>query len=84
MFTLHKAQRLNPETSVIRQIHVRVGDVVSSGQALATLDPTFSQADVDQLRTRFSSLDAASRRLEAELNGLDFTVSDPTNPDDVL
>ena len=72
------------ETSVIREINVKVGDTVRRGQALATLDPTFSQADVDQLRRRFSSLDAESRRLQAELDELDFTVSDPKYPDEVL
>jgi membrane fusion protein, hemolysin D len=72
------------ETSVIREIHVKVGDFVHQGQALATLDPTFSQADVDQLRTRFAALEAASKRLYAELNGLEFAATDPTNPDDDL
>jgi hemolysin D len=72
------------ETSIIREIPVKVGDTVERGQALATLDPTFSQADVNQLQSHFSALDAASRRLEAELNGADFAVSDPQNPDDAL
>jgi HlyD family secretion protein len=72
------------ETSVIREIHVKVGDIVRRGQALATLDPTFSQADVDQLRTRFAALDAASKRLNAELNGANFTATDPANADDLL
>ena len=40
------------ETSVIRQMHVKAGDRVNRGDALATLDPTFSQADLDQLRAR--------------------------------
>ena len=38
------------ETSVIREIHVKAGDRVNKGDLLATLDPTFSQADLDQLR----------------------------------
>jgi len=72
------------ETSVIREINVKVGDIVRGGQALATLDPTFSQADVDQLQTRFAALDAASKRLDAELNGLEFTATDPANADAAL
>src|SRR5215470_13788289 len=72
------------ETSVIREIHVKVGDLVHQGQALATLDPTFSQADVDQLRTRFTALEAASRRLYDELDDLEFTATDPANPDEGL
>jgi hemolysin D len=72
------------ETAVIREIHVKVGDVVSKGQSLATLDPTFSQADVDQLITRFKALDAAIRRLYAELNSGDFIIAESTNPDEAL
>jgi hemolysin D len=64
------------ETSVIREVHVKVGDTINRGDVLATLDPTFSQADVAQLRTKFSALDAAINRLNAELNGRDFTAAD--------
>jgi HlyD family secretion protein len=69
------------ETSVIREMHVKVGDVVERGQRLATLDPTFSQADVDQLRNRVSALDAAIARLDAEMNGKDYVPTDAVNPD---
>jgi hemolysin D len=72
------------ETSVIREMHVRAGDVVNRGDALATLDPTFSQADLDQLRTRVAAFDATINRLKAELGGYDFVVTDSANPDDVL
>jgi len=70
------------ETSVIRQIHVAVGDVVHREQPLATLDPTFPKADVDALRIRIAALDATIARLEAELSGRDFVAPDPTDPDD--
>jgi hemolysin D len=72
------------ETSVIREIHVRAGDVVNRGDVLATLDPTFSQADLDQLRTRVAAFDATIHRLMAELGRYEFVVTDPANPDDVL
>jgi HlyD family secretion protein len=72
------------ETSVIREIQVAVGDVVQRGQALATLDPTFSKADVDALRTRIAAFDAAIERLEAELNARDFNAPDPANPEDAV
>jgi len=38
------------ETSVVRSLEARVGDIVRKGETLATLDPTFSEADADQLR----------------------------------
>lgn len=72
------------ETSIIREIKVKVGDVVSKGQPLAILDPTFSQADTDQLRTRVAALDAAIRRLQAELSGGDYVAEDTSNPDQLL
>ncbi|HVI79184.1 MAG TPA: HlyD family type I secretion periplasmic adaptor subunit [Candidatus Acidoferrum sp.] len=72
------------ETSVIREIHVRAGDVVNRGATLATLDPTFSQADLDQLRTRVAAFDATINRLKAELGDYDFVVGDSGNPDEVL
>jgi HlyD family secretion protein len=72
------------ETSVIREIHVRAGDVVNRGDVLATLDPTFSQADLDQLRDRVSALDAAINRLNAELSGQDYTATNPSDPDEIL
>lgn len=72
------------ETSVIRDVRVRPGDVVKRGDVLATLDPTFSQADLDQLRTRVAAYDAMIDRLNAELGGYEFVVKDPENPDYVL
>lgn len=54
------------ESAVIRSIDVRVGDVVKAGAVLATLDPTFTLADVDQIEARLASLDAFIARLEAE------------------
>ncbi|MHC2760908.1 biotin carboxyl carrier protein [Bradyrhizobium liaoningense] len=50
------------ETSVIREIHVKAGDRVNRGDLLATLDPTFSQADFDQLRGRVAGFDASIDR----------------------
>ncbi len=57
------------ETSIVQKIHVRVGQVVKKGDILATLDPTFTNADQSQLRTRLRSLDTQSRSLEQEIAG---------------
>lgn len=72
------------ETSVIREIHVKAGDRVNRGDLLATLDPTFSQADHDQLRNRVAAFDASIARLKAELAGLDYVASDRGDADAVL
>jgi hemolysin D len=83
--TTHPNLVLQPlETSVIRQMHVRAGDVVKKGDPLATLDPTFSQADLDQLRVKVAAFDATTERLRAELEGRDYALSDPNNPDAIL
>jgi hemolysin D len=55
------------ETSTVRSLHARVGDIVRKGDALATLDPTFSEADVGQLRGKVESLAAQIERLGSEL-----------------
>jgi HlyD family secretion protein len=62
------------ETSVIRTIDVAVGDTVKAGEVLATLDTTFTQSDVEQLRNKVATVDAEIARLEAELTGKDYTV----------
>ncbi|TWI42129.1 HlyD family secretion protein [Pseudoduganella flava] len=57
------------ETSIVQRIAVRPGQVVRKGELLATLDPTFTQADEAQLRNRYKSLETQTRSLEAELSG---------------
>ena len=57
------------ETSIIRSIDVRIGQVVKKGERLATLDPTDADADQAQLRLKFDSLDTQVKRLESELAG---------------
>jgi len=54
------------ETSVIRSLDIRVGQLVRKGEVIATLDPTFAEADVAQVKQRIASLAAEIARLEAE------------------
>ncbi|HLO79135.1 MAG TPA: HlyD family type I secretion periplasmic adaptor subunit, partial [Magnetospirillum sp.] len=48
---------------------------------LATLDPTFAQADVAQLSARQRSLLAQLQRMEAELAGQPFDAGDGSDPE---
>lgn len=57
------------ETSLVQSVAVRVGQVVKKGQLLATLDPTFTQADEAQLRIRLQSLNTQIDGLNAEIAG---------------
>jgi hemolysin D len=56
------------ETSIIQTINARVGQVVRKGDRLATLDPTFVQADESQLRGRLESLNTQLASFEAALS----------------
>ena len=51
---------------VVRDVQVKVGDIVRKGQTLATLDRTLVQADVTQLQQKLDSDAATIERLEAE------------------
>jgi hemolysin D len=71
------------DTSIVRQVNVKAGDVVKKGTVLATLDPTFTHADLLQLQQKLSSDEAAVARLEAELAGQQFIFS-TTDPHQAL
>jgi len=67
------------DTGIVKRVNVKAGDVVKKGQALATLDPTFTQADLTQLQQHLASDQAAICLLEAELSGRPYSYS-ATNP----
>ena len=60
------------EIAIIRSLNVRAGETVRRGQLLATLDPTFSSADVAQLERQVGKFTAEIARLEAEAKNLPF------------
>jgi membrane fusion protein, hemolysin D len=55
------------DMGIVKELLVKVGDVVKKGQPLATLDPIFTQADLDQLREHMSSDVAQITREKDEL-----------------
>lgn len=67
------------DTSIIKTLNVREGDQVTKGQLLATLDPTFAAADVEQLEKQLASLEAQIARATAEQKRqiYDPAVKDP-------
>ena len=72
-------QALDP--SLIKSIDVREGDQVKAGQLLATLDQTFAEADVKQLKLQIASLEAQTARDEAELAGKPLAFRQTSDPD---
>ena len=60
------------ETSVIKELHVRVGDRVQAGQVVAVLDPSFIVADITALNAQRSRVTAQSARLTAEIEGREY------------
>ena len=57
-------------TGIVKTVNVRAGDFVKKGQALATLDPTFTQADMVQLQEHMASDEAVVAREKAEVAGV--------------
>ncbi len=72
------------EKSIIRELMVRVGDKVQKGQVLATLDPTFAEADMAILSAQQRTLFAQMRRLEAEINRKPYEARNTADPDEML
>jgi hemolysin D len=57
------------DTSIVRRIDVHEGQVVDAGDRLASLDPTFADADAGSLDAQVTSLQAEVDRLRAESGG---------------
>ena len=69
-------------TAPIHSIDVRFGDRVKAGQLVATLDTTFSEADLTQLNARKNASQAVIARLKAELEGSEFELAGHENDRD--
>jgi len=67
------------DQSIIKSLNVKEGERVKEGQVLATLDPTFTSADVGALKAQLANLDAQIARAKAELAQKPFDY--PVNPD---
>jgi HlyD family secretion protein len=72
------------ETSIVQSIDVQVGQVVRKGERLATLDPTFAQADEQTLRAKLRSLTTQSEGLTTELSGANGASAKNADADALL
>jgi HlyD family secretion protein len=57
------------ETSIVRSIDVKEGQLVHKGDILARLDPTFATSDAASAEEQADSLEAEVNRLRSELDG---------------
>ena len=69
------------DASIIRSIDVHEGEWVAKGQLLATLDPTFAAADVQQLKQQSASLETQIARDRAELDQQPLALPVSSDPD---
>jgi HlyD family secretion protein len=72
------------ERAIVRDVRVHPGDMVEKGEVLATLDPTFAEADTVALRQQLSALRARVRRLQAQATGQPFAPDASADADDAL
>jgi hemolysin D len=68
------------DQSIIKSLDVHEGQVVKQGDVLATLDPTFSTADVGALKSQVANLNAAIARCQAELAQKPFDMAPSADP----
>jgi len=68
------------DQAIIKTIDVSEGQKVAKGELLATLDPTFTTADVGALKAQVASLDAQIARCRAELAQKPFDLAPASDP----
>ena len=71
-------------TSPISSINAKFGDRVSAGFVIATVDPTFSDADLNSLKAKENSLNATIARLHAERDSMEFSIASHEDDPDWL
>lgn len=57
------------EKTIIKQINVKIGDVVKKDQILITFDPTINIAEAERIKNEIKALEVQFARLQAEFRG---------------
>ncbi len=56
------------DNSVVKQLHVKIGQRVEQGQVLVNLDATYAQANLARANIEFGQFDTKIQRLQLEMN----------------
>src|SRR5690554_3861344 len=67
------------EGGIVADVRVREGDLVEAGQVLAVLDATVTEANMEEVASRYRAAGARAARLKAELED-----SSPVFPDHLM
>jgi len=68
------------DQSIIKSLDVQEGQIVKKDELLATLDPTFTTADLGALKAQVASLNAEIARCQAELAQKPFDMPLQADP----
>ena len=60
--------------SIVKKVDVKMGTVVRKGQNILTLDPTFAQADLGQVKIKIENARAIIYRTECELENTPYEM----------
>ena len=60
------------EKTVIKQINVKIGDVVKKDQILITFDPAINIAEAERLKNEINALEVQFARLQSEFQGKEY------------
>ena len=63
------------ELAVIKEINVKLGEVVKPNQILITFDPTINIAEAERLQLEVETLSAKFSRLQAEFNNTNYKAA---------
>jgi HlyD family secretion protein len=77
--TVVQAFAADSTASIIKSINVHEGQFVAKGQILATLNPTYAEADLTSLTQQQQSYAAQVAQLQAQEDGKPY-YGDPNNP----
>lgn len=72
------------ERTVIKDLHVSIGDRVKEGDVLVTFDTVFSSADRERLAKEVRIYDAQHNRLSAEFYNTAYTLPEDPSPEDYI